>query len=168
MTTIVRNTSNCYKKKGLTMRIESARMATYIASLSLCVFVLGTESASAADAQASPEVLLRGPVDSVNAGTSQILVLGQWVSASGINAESMLGHVVAVNGTIDARGAYVVSTIQDLRSVEYVPGATAVHLTGTITSINKFSGVLALGGITVDYTGALHTLMADDLAVGKI
>ncbi|MGO9932063.1 MAG: hypothetical protein ACLPV8_09670, partial [Steroidobacteraceae bacterium] len=149
------------------MSFEYARKATYLASITIGTLLLGIDSSSAAGAQ-SNQMLLRGPVDKVNALTSQIEVLGQWVSARGMPVEALEGHVVSVNGVIGARGAYVVSGIQSLSSVHYVPGATSVFLTGIISSINKSIGVLVLSGVSVDYTGALHTLMAEDLAVGIV
>src|ERR1700691_2138174 len=103
---------------------NTARITTYLASAALCALILGAGSAGAEN---SDQLLLRGPVDQVNLRTSQIEVLGQWVSPRGISLEALKGHFVAVDGTFDAHGGYLVSDVTEVKSVEYVPGATAVY-----------------------------------------
>ena len=142
------------------VRAEVTWMSRYIGSLAFC--------ALAALSKASPQsqVLIRGPVEALNEQTAQVKVLGQWVASSGAS-EGIEGQVVAVSGAIDARGNYVVSGIQQL-GMGYVEGATPVFLSGVISSMNKAVGVAVVGGISVDYTGALHSLAAESLAVGKV
>jgi hypothetical protein len=151
------------------MEIYNAeRITTCLASAALCALILGINCPSVAGAENSDQLLLRGPVDQVNLRTSQIEVLGQWVSPRGISIDALKGHFVAVDGTFDAHGDYLVSDVKDVKSVEYVPGATPVYLSGVIASINRSTGVLVIGGTKVDYTGALHTLEAGNLEIGKL
>ena len=146
----------------------TARITTFVASTTLCALILGFDSASFAGAENGNQLLLRGPVDQVNLRTSQIEVLGQWLSPRGISIDALKGHFVAVDGTFDAKGAYLVSDVTDVKSVEYVPGATAVYLSGVVEFIDKSTGILVIGGTKVNYTGALHTLDAENLEIGKV
>ena len=140
------------------MGFETARIAIRITSATIGALVIGISCASAATAEANNQLLLRGPVDNVNPRTMQIEVLGQWISTRGMAIETLQGRFVTVDGTLDSRGNYVVSAIEAVDSIQYVPGATPVYLSGMVESINKASGVLVLaGGVTVDYTAALST-----------
>jgi len=144
---------------------NTARITTCLASATLCALTLGP---SFAGAEPGDQLLLRGPVDQVNLRTSQIEVLGQWLSPRGVSVDSLKDHFVVVDGAFDTHGAYLVSGVTEVKSVEYVPGATPVYLSGVIASIDKSTGVLVIGGTKVDYTGALHTLEAGNLEIGKV
>src|ERR1700691_3907855 len=147
---------------------NEVRITTCLASAALCALILGINCASFAGAENGDQLLLRGPVDQVNLRTSQIEVLGQWLSPRGISIEALKGQFVAVDGTFDAHGGYLVSDVTEVKSVEYVPGATPVYLSGVIACIDKSTGILVIGGTKGDYTGALHTLEAGSLETGKL
>ena len=147
---------------------NTGRISTCLASATLFALILGMDCASIAGAENGDQVLLRGPVDQVNLRTSQIEVLGQWLSPRGVSVDSLKDHFVVVDGAFDTHGAYLVSGVTEVKSVEYVPGATPVYLSGVIASIDKSTGVLVIGGTKVDYTGALHTLEAGNLEIGKV
>ena len=147
---------------------NTGRMSTCLASATLFALILGVDCASVAGAENGDQLLLRGPVDQVNLRTSQVEVLGQWLSPRGVSVDSLKGHFVVVDGAFDTHGGYLVSGITEVKSVEYVPGATPVYLSGVIASIDKSTGVLVIGGTKVDYTGALHTLEAGNLEIGKV
>jgi hypothetical protein len=148
------------------MRFETARIAVRV-TLALCSATLGLAVCTAANAQ-TDQMLLRGPVDSVNTRTSQIQVLGQWLTVAGSAVSELQGHMVAVDGAIDASGGYLVSNIEDLNSVQYVAGATPVYFSGVIQSVNKSAGSFVVGGVSVDYTAALSSLQPDNLMVGSV
>ena len=84
------------------MGFETARIAIRITSATVGALVMSISCANAAPAEANNQLLLRGPVDSVNPRTMQIEVLGQWVSTKGVAVAALQGHFVAVDGTMDS------------------------------------------------------------------
>ena len=105
---------------------------------------------------ADSNLLLRGPIQAIDAASSRILVLGQWIPASATQlAASSVGQVVAVYGSLAASGNYVVSALLHINSIRYVPGATSVFIKGVISSVDPSTGTLRIGPLSVDYTAAL-------------
>ena len=113
-------------------------------------------------------VLLQGPVDGVDSAQSKIRVLGQWVVVPCSQGSIPVGDMVTIKGVVTANGTYSVSSVTPMTSGSYVPGATKLFLQGLVTSINSATGNLRIGEYTVNYTGALHTLAGDKLAVGEL
>ncbi len=114
-------------------------------------------------------LLVRGPVDQVNSANSRILVLGQWIAVpSSQISDQLLGKSVAVYGAIAPGGAYSASTVVELGSVTYVPGATRLYIKGAISSIDYAYGTARIGLLNIDYTAALADLSAQDLTSGTI
>src|ERR1700761_9600943 len=148
------------------MRNRNARIATGVAS-AVWLFGLGIDISYALP-QGGTSVLMRGPVDDVDLKTSQLHILGQWILVRGVSTEQLMGHVVSVEGEIGEGGSYVVSAIEDLNAVQYVPGATSVFLSGVVTSLNRDAGILTIGGTTVNFAGALHSLASNEVSVGSV
>ena len=119
---------------------------------------------------ANSDLLLLGPVDQSKPSTSQVHILGQWVLLSPdlTDGKDLVGHPVAVYGELTPSGSYKVEFVSEQLSTAYVPGATHLYVKGSISSLDKLSGTLKLGKLSVSYGAALHTLNANDLGVGKI
>lgn len=80
----------------------------------------------------------------------------------------IVGELVAIYGVVDANGTYKISAVSQLGSSSYVPGATKLFLKGLVTSIDNNAGTPKIGSYSVNYSGALHSLSADQLAVGDV
>ncbi len=107
------------------MKSEVVALESRFKLTTLAALIVGFCAGRGRAAQSQGELLLQGPVDKVNVAKSEVEVLGQWVTATGIPLNTIQGSVVAVAGTIDARGAYVVSRPStELASVAYVEGST--------------------------------------------
>ena len=121
---------------------------------------------------AASDLLVLGPVEQVDIKNSQIRVLGQLALAPatqrGMLSETLVGRMVAVYGEINSDGSLRVSGLTELGSVDYVPGATELYVKGVVSAVNHANATVRLGSLWINYSGALHTLNADDIAAGKV
>src|SRR5205823_6028671 len=117
--------------------------------------LLGTAAAStglAGVGASDGELLVIGPVESVNAADSTATILGQRVHTPAIDAIAV-GNTVAVFGTARADGTIEASAIQS-RGI-YVPGATSIFVSGTVQRAEPAIGRVVVSGVTVDLTSAM-------------
>ena len=117
--------------------------------------LLGTAAAStglAGVGASDGELLVIGPVESVNAADSTATILGQRVHTPAIDAIAV-GNTVAVFGTARADGTIEASAIQS-RGI-YVPGATSIFVSGTVQRAEPALGRVVVSGVTVDLTSAM-------------
>jgi len=119
--------------------------------------VLGTAAASTGSAGvrgsgSSPELLVIGPVESINAVDRTATILGQRVHTAMVDALAV-GNAVAVFGTARADGTIEASAIQ-LRGM-YVPGATSIFVSGTVQRAEPALGRVVVNGVTVDLTSGM-------------
>ena len=121
---------------------------------------------------ANSDLLVLGPVELAEPSKAQIQILGQWIplnkSQISQSVEGLVGHVLAVYGSVTADGSLEVTAVREQDSVNYVPGATHLYLKGSISSLDSLHGTARIGSLSVSYTNALHTLVAEDLSVGAI
>jgi hypothetical protein len=114
--------------------------------------LLGTAAASAGVGGSSAELLVIGPVESINAADRTATILEQRVHTTMVDALAV-GNTVAVFGTARADGTIEASTIQ-FRGV-YVPGATSIFISGTVQRAEHALGRVVVNGVTVDLTSAM-------------
>src|SRR5436853_68851 len=117
--------------------------------------LLGTAAAStglAGVGGTGGELLVIGPVESVNAADSTATILGQLVHTAAIDAIAV-GNTVAVFGTARADGTIEASAIQSRGT--YVPGATSIFVSGTVQRAEPALGRVVVSGVTVDLTSAM-------------
>ena len=123
-------------------------------------------------AVAESNLLVFGPVGQVDVQNARVQVLGQWISFPPSDAsqslEGLVGHVFAVYGSIAADGSIEVETIHEQSSIDNVAGATHLYLKGLVSQLDTLHGTARIGSLAVNYSNALHTLVADDLAVGVV
>jgi len=120
-------------------------------------------------AVSNSDLLVLGPVDLVDQAKGRVQVLGQWIPLSANQvSQDLLGRVVAVYGSITPEGAFQVAAVHEQNSIDYVSGATRLYLKGSISGVDTLHGTARIGTLSVDYSGALHTLVAEDLAVGTV
>ena len=101
---------------------------------------------------------LQGPVDSIAAGLSSIVVLGQTVKIStstffddGLTAAALkTGDVVEVHGFVDP----VAKTITATR-IERKPNAKVFKLQGIVSELNTATKTFKLGTLTISYLTAV-------------
>ena len=107
--------------------------------------------------------LLRGPVTSIDRINSVFESMGQIILASQSMLSRMrIGDYVSVNGTVISSGWLYADEVSVLGE-SYVPGASAVFVTGIPSSIDLSTGRVQIGGLTIDYT---QVLSSGDLVVG--
>ncbi len=103
--------------------------------------------------------VVKGPVESVNAVASSLVVLGQTVLVrpetsfdDGFSPASIdgvtVGQIVEVSGQFDANGDIVATRI------EPKPAGTQFEVHGTVAALDTANSVFMLGGLTVDYSAA--------------
>src|SRR5580658_8374018 len=120
-------------------------------------------------AVSNSDLLMLGPVDLVDQSKGRVQVLGQWIPLSANQvSQDLLGRVVAVYGSITPEGSFEVAAVHEQNSIDYVSGATRLYLKGSILGLDPLHGTARIGDLSVDYSGALHTLVAEDLAVGTV
>ena len=122
-------------------------------------------------ALANSDLLVLGPVDLVEPSKARIQILGQWIplSQSQISQSGgLVGHVLAAYGSVTADGSLEVTAVREQSSSDYVPGATHLYLKGSIAAVDSLHGTARIGSLSVNYSNALHSLVADDLSVGAV
>jgi hypothetical protein len=101
------------------------------------------------------DLLLAGPVDSIDRTNGVFESMGQVVMASQDMLVGMrVGDFVQVEGSVISSGWYYADTV-DVSDQLYVPGSTEVFVSGVISSMNPMNGTAQMGGLTIDYTPSL-------------
>ena len=99
--------------------------------------------------------VLTGPIESINLEVGSFASMGQTVAASReMLADLRTGDLVTVEGSVMGPGWLYADRVS-VSSERYVPGATEVFVTGIPTSVNRFTGQVEMGELTVDYTASL-------------
>ena len=161
-------------KRSLLARTHAAIAASIFSFVWASVSAAALPPNSKAEFQAIAEgnLLVLGPVDAVEPSKAQVRVLGQWIPVSenqvSQNLDGLVGHLLAVYGSIASDGTFEVATVREQNSIEYVPGATHLYLKGSISALDVLHGTAQIGSLAVSYSGALHTMIAEDLSVGAI
>ncbi len=140
-------------------------------SITLAVAVVSAATSAAASVNGGgsyakvstdqPALVVVGPVEAYDAKHLTARVLKQTVLLQHATA-LVVGDSVAVVGTINASGAVVASSIKD--DGLYVPGSSAIYLSGNIEKVNTSVGTVVVNGVTVDYT----PLLANELSALKV
>lgn len=113
--------------------------------------------------------LVKGPVASIDAVTSSLIVLGQTVLVrpdtsfdDSFNPASLdgvsIGQIVEVSGQVDANGAIVATRI------EPKPAGTQLEVHGTVSALDTNNQRFNLNDLVVDYSAA----MLDNFPGGQI
>ena len=164
------------KKSSITTRACAAIAASVFAFawVSASAAELSVVSSRPADFRviANGDLLVLGPVALVEPSKARVQVLGQWIQLPQTqiaqNLEGLVGHVLAVYGSVGADGSLEVATVRELGSIDYVPGATRLYLKGSIVALDQLHAIARIGSLSVSYSNALHTLVAEDLSVGAV
>ena len=161
-------------------RVSATSRACVAIAASAFAFVWASVSAadlagpSTAEFQAlaNSDLLVLGPVDLVEPSKAQVQILGQWIPVSKSQipqgVEGLVGHVLAVYGSVATDGSLEVATVREQDSVNYVPGAIHLYIKAPISALDSTHGTARIGSLSVSYTNALHTLVAEDLSVGAV
>src|ERR1700704_5333274 len=111
------------------LKLSSALVASASVSLVLCPV-----SVTSAEKSSDVSLLIVGPVEALVPKENAVVILGQKISLKSVQHINV-GETAAVYGRINSDGALSVSSI--LGEGEYVPGATAVLLTGVVQKSNS-------------------------------
>jgi hypothetical protein len=117
----------------------------------------------------SSEISAVGAVEAADCKAGTLRILGVTFAATDAGASAAICgignpldvHYVSVTGTISADGSVVLRGLTSLSSGTYVPGATPVYLSGSVSKVSAGSGDAELSGATV-YVGT------SDLSVGSV
>jgi len=109
-----------------------------------------------------------GPVEAYDAKHLTARILGQTVLFQHATALAV-GDSASVVGTINANGVIVATNVKD--EGLYIPGSSAIFLSGRVQKVNAAVGTVTVNGVTVDYTALMANNLAapsvgSDLAVG--
>ena len=157
-----------------TSRVCVALAASAFAFVWASVSAADLAAPSTADFQvlANSDLLVLGPVDLAEPSKARVQILGQWIPVSNSQisqgVEGLVGHVLAVYGSVAADGSFEIATVREQDTANYVPGATHLYLKASISSLDSTHGTARIGSLLVSYTNALHTLVAEDLSVGAV
>ena len=161
-------------------KVSATSRACVVIAASAFAFVWASVSAaelagpSTAEFQvlANSDLLVLGPVDLAEPSKAQVQILGQWIPVSKSQipqgVEGLVGHVLAVYGSVATDGSLEVATVREQDSVSYVPGAIHLYIKASISALDSTHGTARIGSLSVSYTNALHTLVAEDLSVGAV
>src|SRR5580698_9875616 len=116
------------------------------------VFAAIAASSGMAETRGSPELLIMGPVESVDLVSHTATVLGQRISVADADALAV-GNTASVYGVSRADGTIQVFSVLD-RGI-YTAGATEVFLSGLVQKAEPSVGTVLVNGIKVDLTGAM-------------
>ena len=161
---------------SVTVRVCATLAASIFAFACASVNAANLASAdkTAADfhAIADSDLLVLGPVDLVESSKTRVQILGQWIPVSesqlSQSPDGLVGHVLAVYGSVAPDGSLEIAAVREQESSDYVPGATHVYLKGSISELDSLHGTARIGTLSVNYSNALHTLVAQDLSVGAV
>ncbi len=123
--------------------------AIYLAVLA----AIGASTSFAATSSA-PELLVVGPVESIDLTNRTATVLGQRVAVENVDVLTV-GNTVALYGSVRPNGTVELSGIRDQGI--YTPGATAVFISGTVQRSEPAIGHVVLNGVNVDLTAAMSS-----------
>ena len=103
------------------------------------------------------ELVLSGPVESIDLSNGVFTSLGQTVMASHDMLNSMsLGDLVSVTGSVAGPG-WLYADAVEIADSGYVPGATEIFVSGIPSGVDRSLGQVQLGGLSIDYTPALSS-----------
>jgi len=110
------------------------------------------------------QLMLLGPIDSVDQARGTITVLGRkfqlptgQAGAQILNSyASGVSLQIAVLGTLSTSGKIANLHIQVLRA-PYVPGVSEIVLTGIVQALDVTTGLVVINGVAVDYNSLLQT-----------
>jgi hypothetical protein len=131
---------------------------------------IAATASTAEEARGGPELLVIGPVESVDVSTHSATVLGQRVTLTNV-ASLDVHNALAVFGFWRADGTIQATVVRD--EGPYVAGATTVFLSGAVQRAEPSIGHAVVSGIRVDLTpamasGAVAPAVGSKLAVRGI
>jgi hypothetical protein len=116
------------------------------------VALVASATSSAGVSRGGAELLVVGPVESIDAENRTATVLGQRIHGAMVDTLAV-GNTVAVFGAARTDGAIEASAIQT-RGL-YVAGASNVFLSGTVQRADVAVGRAVVNGVSVDLTPAM-------------
>jgi hypothetical protein len=120
------------------------------------------------------QLMLVGPIESVDQARGTITVLGRKFQLPSGNAGSQIlssyasgtSLQIAVLGSLSTAGKMANLRVQML-AAPYVPGVSEVVLTGLVQAVDMSTGLAVINGISVDYNALLAT-RANAIRVGNL
>jgi len=116
------------------------------------------------------QLLVVGPIESIDVDTKIVVVLGQRVAAPTLNGLAV-GDMAAIFGKLRSDGAILVDAIQ--ARGPYVAGASSVLISGVVQKTDSMNGRAVINGIAVDLTpmmaqGVFSPVAGSKLQIGGI
>ena len=111
--------------------------------------ISGGGSPAASSLPDDSQLLVLGPIESIDVDTKMVVVLGQRIAAPSLNGLA-IGDTAAVFGRSRNDGAILISAIQSRGP--YVAGANSVLLSGVVEKTDSMKGTVVVNGISIDLT----------------
>ena len=109
--------------------------------------------------EVGPDLLLVGPVGSIDPSGRILEVLGQSVITSDPSiagpSPPRVGEMVAIAGRLTAAGRVIARRVVSIPDA-FVDGATEVLVTGVVTSSQPSLAKASIGNLSTDYSASLH------------
>jgi len=126
---------------------------------------LGSIAALAHSATEKYQVILSGPIESVNRSANSIVVLGHQLAVRSA-AGFLPGQVVNVLGTVLNDGSVRAAIVQN--TVRYATSSDQVAVTGVVRAVDRLGGRVTIDGAKVDYTALLGNGRFSPPKVGEL
>jgi hypothetical protein len=126
---------------------------------------LGSIAGLAQSASGKYQVILSGPIESVNRSANSIVVLGHQLTVRNA-AGFQPGHVVNVFGAVLSNGSTKAAIVQN--TLRYAAGGDQVAVTGVVRGVDGLSGRIIVDGAKVDYTALLGNGRFSPPAIGEL
>jgi len=125
---------------------------------------LGAAVGASAYADGGRELLLSGPIEQLDQGTSTVTVLGQKFKAA--TEQLTVGEVVNIYGQIANDGAMTDTLVQGTE--KFGTNGDAVFLKGVVTGSDPILGRAQIDGVSIDYTAELGNADFNTPTVGDV
>src|SRR5437868_1069560 len=145
--------------------IGSAAVIVLLATAAASTSFAGSDTSVNGISGSGTQLLVVGPVEATSAVNATATILGQVVRTA-MAGQLTVGNTVAVFGTMRGDGSIAASVIQS--GGLYVPGATAIYLSGTVQRADTSLGRVVINGVAVDLTPLMSYGMLSPAVGSKV
>src|SRR5580692_2529919 len=127
--------------------------------------ISGGGSPAASTLPGDVQLLVIGPIESIDVDAKTVVVLGQQLAAPNLDGLAV-GDSAAIFGKLRNDGAILVSAIQDRGP--YVAGANGVLISGVVQKTDSLNGRAVVNGVAIDLTPIMAQGVFSPVAGSKL